>query len=501
MAKTAKSQPAPLQITFEHILGISALMLSLFHMWLSFARHFFAPENRIYDSSALVLMMKIERYAALILLVISIIYIIAVWLFYPKTMYRIREKWQAILCKESILLFCWLAYYILCCIVQSHHYTNIFRIADIFLFDMAISVVLLFPMALLTGYSNMRRYADIIFHIIMIMSTAFITWMLWNLFHLHLVELPNGLSSGMSGNYTFYPGVNQNIAAAIGTSMIMISLYMILCHPWPIKIIYGIALLIHLTATFLCGSRGNFVALLVALSAISGVTCWNHTKGKAGSIRIISTAISAIIVAAIIWWFRGGVFQIFESITHLSQYLNQSSDTASAVSNAVPASAQRSLSLDIARAQIWRSSLQIMFSSPRTFFFGIPLGRVTLEIKNAIESIYGKGASYAHAHNMILQAGLITGVPGMLMFLAFLVMMVFRCVRVGLNRIKADFPGAYIFPIAILAMVIVNMFEPFLLFYISVMGCLFFLFCGWTVALDQASGQHQPSTKPSVQKR
>ena len=37
----------------------------------------------------------------------------------------------------------------------------------------------------------------------------------------------------------------------------------------------------------------------------------------------------------------------------------------------------------------------------------------------------------------------------------------------------------------VLAMLVVNMFEPFLLFYFSAQGCVFFLFCGWIVALDR----------------
>ena len=74
----------------------------------------------------------------------------------------------------------------------------------------------------------------------------------------------------------------------------------------------------------------------------------------------------------------------------------------------------------------------------------------------------------------------------MLMFIAFLVMMMIRCIRVSLGKTKAVFPGAFVLPISILGMVIVNLFEPFLLFYVSVMGCMFFLYCGWTVAIDKA---------------
>ena len=273
----------------------------------------------------------------------------------------------------------------------------------------------------------------------------------------------------MTNSYKFYPGVHQNIAAAIGTTMIMISLYMIIQKPWPLKIIYCLALVIHLDATLLTSSRGNFIALLIALSGVGGMACWHMTRNRAAILRIILSSAAVIIVAGIIWWLRTGVFTIFENITHLSKLLGQTSSTASSVESTAPASAQRSLTLDAPRARIWRSSIHIMFSSPRYFFFGVPIGRITTEIQSMINSLYGTNELYAHAHNMILQTGLVTGVPGMGMFIAFLIMMFIRCIRVGLRaNINKHFQGAYVFPIAILAMIIVNLFEPFLIFYISV---------------------------------
>ncbi|MBQ6233253.1 MAG: O-antigen ligase family protein [Clostridia bacterium] len=489
MAKKKLVQASTFQLLYEKVLGISALLLSTFYIWLSFARHFFSPENRIGESSVLVIMLKSARYFAIVLLVASLAYLIITKIRFPDTWYRIRNAWKGLQCKEYILLLVLFVYYVLCCSVNSQYYTNIFRSNDLYLFDMAVSVFLLFPMANVLGYRRMRKYADIMLHVVMVISTSFIVWALWNLFHLNIVQLPNGLSSGMTSAYTFYPGVNQNIAAAIGTTMVMISLYMIVCHSWPIKVVYSFALIIHLTATLLTASRGNFVALLVCLPAVGGMVCWNSLKKRPFSLRCIITGIVVLIIAIAVWWLRSGVFTVFDSITHLSKYLNSStsaSASASGTTEPLIASGQRSLTLDAARARIWRSSIKVMLSSPRHFFFGVPLGRITAEIKSAMESIYGTGSQYAHAHNMILQTGLVTGVPGMLMFIAFLVMMMIRCIRVSLGKTKAVFPGAFVLPISILGMVIVNLFEPFLLFYVSVMGCMFFLYCGWTVAIDKA---------------
>ena len=126
---------------------------------------------------------------------------------------------------------------------------------------------------------------------------------------------------------------------------------------------------------------------------------------------------------------------------------------------------------------VWTAAIRLMVSSPGIFFFGLPFDQIPMALD-------GTGG-YAHAHNMILQMGLVTGVPGMIAFLAFLVMMAVRSIKVGIGKKTAEYPGIYVIPIAVLAMVIANMFEPFLLFYFSIMGCVFFLFCGLIIAIDR----------------
>ena len=136
-----------------------------------------------------------------------------------------------------------------------------------------------------------------------------------------------------------------------------------------------------------------------------------------------------------------------------------------------------------------------MFSSGEVFFFGTPLGLIPQGIQESMASIYGSGSLYAHAHNIILQTGLVAGVPGMLLFLGFLWTMLFPCVKIGIGTKESQVPGAYVLPIAVLCMLIVNMFEPFLMFYISVMACLFFLFCGYIVAISRETPESVAPSK------
>ena len=70
-------------------------------------------------------------------------------------------------------------------------------------------------------------------------------------------------------------------------------------------------------------------------------------------------------------------------------------------------------------------------------------------------------------------------------FLFFLVKMSIRCVRVGLGKGQGQFQGAYALPIGLLGMMIVNMAEAYLFFYFSFMACVFFLYCGWILTVDE----------------
>ena len=471
MAKKKLAQAGPTQLLLEKILGIAALLLVFYHMLLSFSRHFFAPENDLHASPICMTLLAIDRWYALALLLCFLAYLAFSKACCPATWYRITDAFKRCVCKESAILFLLFLYYLFALVSQSGQYKRVFKSNDFYLLDFAISCFVLLPMANLVGYKKMRKMMAVPLHAIMLLSTGFILWALWHLFHLHLVDLPNGLQIGMTDFYTLYLGVNQNIGAAIGTTMIIIALYMAVSHRGIVRILYSIGIIPHVYATLMTGSRGNFFALMIGLSLIAIVIVWRKASAWEKRRRVTAACIAGLATAGIVWWLRAGVYTIFDSVTHLSQYLNIS-PTA------------RNLVYDTGRLPIWRASIHILFSSSQAFFFGIPSSTIPETLQSTMIQLLGSGSLKAHAHNMILQTGLTSGVPGMIAFTAFWVMMAIRCVKVGLAKENPGCPGAFILPVGVLMMVIVNLFEPFLLFYFSVMGCLFFLFCGWVIAID-----------------
>ncbi len=128
-----------------------------------------------------------------------------------------------------------------------------------------------------------------------------------------------------------------------------------------------------------------------------------------------------------------------------------------------------------AREQIWNKAISVMQSDWKCFLFGV----TPMAAKDAL-SQYGA----AHAHNQLLQVGLILGVPMMAAFLVFLIAMGVKSFRLGFLIGNNHFPGAYILMVMFSTFVVLTLVEAYLVATFSIMSALFFLFCGWINALD-----------------
>lgn len=472
MGRKKEKRITEFQRVYEKTLSLGALLLVAFHSWISFARHLLAPENRIFESGDLQMLMQIDKWLALALLCAGIIYLCITrvkfshsWIGLKKTM---RQMWS----KEWGILIALFAWYIICSFVHAGGSGQLIKEYELWIADMAICIFVMFPLGYAARAAKTRKGLEWIMHALMLFSTGFVVWALYHLFRLNIVTLPNGLQLGMTSGYAFYAGVNQNIGAAIGVCMVLICVYMMATQRRMVKIVYAIALMPHLAATLLTNSRGSYLSLQIALPVAAFMAAWNGAGKHPARKRAVVSSAAAVLTAVVFWWLRSAVFDLFEAVTHLGEFLGKTE-------NAV-----REIDVEAGRIRIWHCSLAAMFSSPRNFFIGIPLGDISYAIQEVMERIYGTNELFAHAHNAILQTGLAMGVPAMIAFVAFLIMLAIRCVRVGIDWKKRNFRGAYVLPVAVLALVIINMFEAFLLFYISITACVFFLFGGWITAID-----------------
>ena len=135
------------------------------------------------------------------------------------------------------------------------------------------------------------------------------------------------------------------------------------------------------------------------------------------------------------------------------------------------------------RTKVWAAAIKVMGSSPQRFLFGVTSFGVT----DAIRDIGGyHEENVAHAHNIILQIGISMGVPAMILFLVFLLIIALRCMRI---LIRSNGINSYLIPSIILCFTVINMGESYLAGYYSVMACFFYLFCGWITEIDKRKKQ------------
>ena len=128
-----------------------------------------------------------------------------------------------------------------------------------------------------------------------------------------------------------------------------------------------------------------------------------------------------------------------------------------------------------AREQIWNKTISVMQNDWRSFLFGI----TPMATKDALAQFRA-----THAHNQVLQVGLILGVPMMIVFTVFLIVMGIKSIRLAFVSGKQRFSGAYILAVVFSTYVVLTLVEAYLVAAFSIMSGLFFLFCGWINVLN-----------------
>lgn len=396
----------------------------------------------------------------------------------PQTHQPAGQRLRRLLCPEAAVLLFLLADYALVCLVNAIQFPGSFSYGHAFLVDMIISVLLLFPMALVMGLHKARRLMHRVLDVVMLGGTGFVLWALWHLFSATSVKMPGGQFLGMAGNYAFWMGSNPNNSAAICTAMLMICLYRMANGKKAEKIVYSVAFVPHLLMILYTNSRGNFLALWIVLPLAAAWALWPLLASRKRMIRLAVCFSCVVCTAVLLYFLRTWVFDFYRAVV---QQLPVRQSTAAAAEGVV----RSDLSLDVSRQRIWHASVSHMLSSPRAFFLGTPIYEIPRAIKEATVSLYGSGQEFAQAHNIILHVGLVMGVPGMAAFVAFCGLLFCRCVRVLFGKGSKAQPGAFILPLCIGGMVVINMAEALLLFFRTLMGSLFFLYAGWVTAMDR----------------
>ena len=126
------------------------------------------------------------------------------------------------------------------------------------------------------------------------------------------------------------------------------------------------------------------------------------------------------------------------------------------------------------RQRIWECTVRLITGNPRNALVGVTPYRIA--------SILGSMLQWeidVYTHNQILEVGADTGIPAMLIFLVFLLLLAGKSLKLGLAPAKAEEWKQKLPLLILLFLIIANVMEATLLFYGYLSGGVFMLLCGW----------------------
>ncbi|MBR4711346.1 MAG: O-antigen ligase family protein [Clostridia bacterium] len=454
-------------------LVVFTLIVVIYHLWLSFTRHLWAAENNMLLSPGFMVMLGADFWMVIALL--GTLWITAVvHLSVPELREPLRRTCRRTVSPEWILLCLLFVWFMVTCAVYSTSKTNLILRDWRYVLDAGVCALILLPLGTVLGVRRMRSFLTAVFTVLLIFATAFVLIALFCTFTGRELPLPNGLAIRRSKDGDLYMGVNANIGAGIGLTMVYCCLFLAFMRRGPMRWVWLTAAVPHLIAVILCNSRGCFLALLFTLPVCAAFAAWDMTEGRRTRSRILVSALAALLAAGLVvgmrlaaeaWYFpasKGGDGDS-ESLFH-----------------------------DTGRLYIWPASIRVMTENPKQFFFGVPKLSLPNYLSDQMIALFNDDTRYAHAHNMLLQVGCVQGVPAMAVYAATWVITAVRGLRVLISARRRNMAGAWVIPLSMCGMIIVNVFEPFIWLYFSIMGCVFFLFGGLLTALDRGGTESDP---------
>ena len=441
------------------------------------------------------------------------------------------DKIKRMLSPEWVILLMLLVWYVLVCLIRERMDGMIYlKYNNNRIFLMMLAILLMFPFMDIMGSRRGRRYMHWMMHILTLFFSTFSAWALWKYIHLEFVTFPSGnklenynkIVSMMIGN-------NRNTTGASACFMLCICLYMFMTQNRKVGIAYIPSAIVNFMVLILTNSRSSYVSFLGMTMITVFVLGYKSQKQNDMRTRAAFGGVLATVYLSIVHYLRVAILTKYRYIPKgkmpkamLDTVLSRNVAVARAADMAVSAGRAASslpgraasfvadrggfigkLSLAILtdkpdwnlrnftslnrRPEIWISSFKLMFSAPDKFFLGVTPVYV---MKGLIEQ-GGLTRDMPDAHNGILQVGVCLGVPAMLLFIAFLVMIVRRCIRLFGANWSENYKNIWVICSVILGIMIMDVAEVRLFAIYRAVLLLFYLFAGWAVYLDIKRVQRQ----------
>lgn len=397
-------------------------------------------------------------------ILVGLAYLVYIYVISPQNHVPTRPDMKRVFMPEYWLLLGMLVWALLSCWSTSSVYTatdwwgankNIY-------YDFAAQILILYPLGIFLARRRDWKPLRAALGAAVLIAAGLCAYVLYRVFINRPISLSNGGGVGMDSSLCLIMNCNRNTAGIFGYIGVFLSLCMLYLGKKWLKPLYAIAMIVFFMITTLTQSRTCIIAICVTLGGAAGLF-FLHQKKICFSGKITQWIVGIILgiaVAALLFLLRGVMYELYLNVSHVMDYMNL-------------AESDRFLNQDVSdlsgRGEIWMNSLKAMVYDVRSFFFGITPAGVPYR---ASES------NPMYTHNQFLEVGVAFGVPALLAFVAYVVLMVKDCVVSCLRKNGVDFRDALI-ALGLFLLLFGNMTEATLFGYSFVSGELFIILCGW----------------------
>lgn len=366
----------------------------------------------------------------------------------------------------QVLLVLFMGWFILSCISMSVTFGNDWVNYNAFsMLNTAVSLFLAFPLGYIMIRGKSRTDAEqkdrppVPVLVLAAGWTVFMAYVLIRIFQGGTITTPNGgvirMDLGLELN------CHYNYTGAIEMLFFLVCCFLaVRCDAIPFKILYGLAAGIHYMALALSNSRTSVLSTLAGFAAMTGIAVYLRLYRKKKPYPILWSVFAALIAGAAFYLLSGQVINLLSSATNT---------TVAARSTIGEVAGNPTFT---GRTEIWEATIEGIFSSFRTALFGV----TPMSVANMINQMMNTPGVYAHAHNEFLQIAAAMGIPGLCLFLGwFFLMLKNAWILFFIQKNKTPF---LMIPVLILAMMLANQMEAFLIYGNEIVGFAFFLLCG-----------------------
>ena len=431
----------------------------------------------------------------------------------PNTVRQFKTVLRKFRIYDYVFLFLLAFWYLISCML--HGWSEgcaLFRANEWWIYITFITSFLFFPLSEFTGATRAKEVINPMLKVILLPNMVFMAWILWQWYHNVPVLFPSGSSLLALKNFRLAVGENRLHTANRALAMLFLCLYLTESEKGWRKILYRIGGVEYLAVMVLANNRGAFYPTLAVSALVVFVKVWHRYSEKKKLLRILLGLLCAAVCVLCLYAFRKSLFL-------LAQYALQHSQTVDALSKTVASEARqtlpRAMTLSASansplqttttalslngktdqatvihtlsdglsgREPLYRSSLYVMFHDWQHFLFGV----THCDVGNVIREFAGQTVTQPSAHNFFLQMGVAFGVPVMFLSVAFIALLVIRSWRIIFQKNEL-FPGSRMVPVVVLPLLLADMFDTTLTAGNTFPCAVFYLFAGWTVAIDRSS--------------